>query len=208
MMAKKPIVKVCGMRSAENIRAVENLGADFIGMIFYPKSPRYVSHVPEYLPHKSHLVGVFVNADIDEIDAKRTIYHFDYIQLHGCESIETCRILKSKGYRIIKAFSVKDNSDLDRTKDFNGLCDYFLFDTKTENYGGSGQTFDWELLKNYNGPTPFLLSGGIGMEQLDALKTFRHPQCAGYDLNSRFEKKPGEKDIKLLKNFLEILLTI
>ena len=92
---------------------------------------------------------------------------------------------------------------MQKTESYAGLCDYYLFDTKTSAYGGSGKQFDWEIVKSYTGETPFLLSGGIGPDSIPALKEFKHPMLAGYDLNSRFEIHPGIKDIPLLKEFIQ-----
>ncbi|MGL5271852.1 MAG: phosphoribosylanthranilate isomerase, partial [Phocaeicola sp.] len=125
------------------------------------------------------------------------------IQLHGNESPELCQALRLKGMEVFKAFSIKCEEDVARTNSYIGSCDYLLFDTPCTEYGGSGRTFSWSLLNAYQGSTPFLLSGGIGIEQLEALKTFHHPAWAGIDLNSRFESSPGVKMVELLKEFLE-----
>ena len=195
-------IKVCGMTEGKNIRAVEALGADFIGMIFYPASPRKVVGIPDYLPETAARVGVFVNASEAEILEKVVAYGLDLVQLHGDESPEFCSRLDGRGVGVIKAFSVSSESDLARTSAYEGLCRYYLFDTPTAGRGGSGKRFDWSLLQAYSGETPFLLSGGIGPESAAALSEFSHPMLAGYDLNSRFESEPGVKDVALLGQFL------
>ena len=205
-MRKNPLfVKVCGMRDAENIREVEALGIDMMGFIFYRKSPRCVEEVPAYLPTSVKRVGVFVNADEDEIREKAKAFRFDYIQLHGNETPETCQRLKDESYSVIKAFQIADSTDFLQTIPYEKSCRYFLFDTKSKQYGGTGNTFDWSILSEYKGTVPFILSGGIGPESVDSLKTFVHPLCAGIDLNSKFEKEPAIKNIKILKNFLNRL---
>lgn len=156
-----PLIKVCGMTEAENIRNVELQGVDMIGFIFYPKSPRCLCQMPGYLPACAKRVGVFVNESKENILMYTDRFSLDYIQLHGNEAPEYCRSLHNAGLHLIKAFSILLPKDLLSVSAYNGLCDYYLFDTKTPQYGGSGNQFDWNLLHRYNGPTPFLLSGGI-----------------------------------------------
>lgn len=194
------------MREAENIRNVESLeGVDMLGFIFYPKSPRFVYELPDYMPVHVRRVGVFVNEDKQTVMMYADRFGFDYIQLHGNESPEYCRSLHSAGLKIIKAFSIGRPKDLKDVYDYEKECDLFLFDTKCEQYGGSGNQFDWNILTGYNGRTPFLLSGGINAHSANALKEFKHPCLAGYDLNSRFELKPGEKDTERIRTFLHNL---
>lgn len=197
------IVKVCGMRDAENIRQLEALGIDWMGMIFWPKSKRYVSTPPVYLPQHVRKVGVFVDASLDAIRQYVEDYQLDIIQLHGQESPETLKALKP--LKLIKAFNIATPEDLQKTVAYEGLADYFLFDTKGKSVGGNGEKFDWSVLDSYQGETPFLLSGGIGSEDAQDIKSFHHPKCIGIDLNSRFETEPGLKDITKLKQFLEAI---
>ena len=199
------IIKVCGMTEAENIRNVEQLDVDMIGFIFYPKSPRCLCEIPTYLPVRAKRVGVFVNESKETILMYADRFALDYIQLHGSESPGYCRSLRSSGLHLIKAFSISQSKDLATVSDYKGLCDYYLFDAKTSLYGGSGNQFDWNLLHRYNGPTPFLLSGGINPYSVKALREFRHPYFAGIDINSRFETAPGIKDVERISNFLKEL---
>lgn len=205
-MINGKIIKVCGMRDAENIRDVESLEeVDMLGFIFYPKSPRYVYELPAYLPVHTRRVGVFVNEDKRVVSMFADRFELDYVQLHGNESPEYCRSLHSTGLRIIKAFSVARTKDLMNVNDYEKSCKLFLFDTKCEQYGGSGNQFEWSILHAYKGSIPFLLSGGINTYSTNALKEFKHPSLAGYDLNSRFELKPGEKDPERIRTFLNEL---
>lgn len=212
------------MRDAQNIREVSQLGVDMIGMIFYPKSPRYVemqsSHagiIPDYAKEDINIkssksparVGVFVDDMVQNIVTRVVNYHLDYVQLHGNEPREMCENLRltldpdiRPGIKIIKAISVSDASDIQKYKEYVGAVDLFLFDTKCKTVGGSGQQFDWQVLDQYNGEVPFLLSGGIGPEDASRLHAFHHPKCIGIDLNSRFEIEPGVKDVEKLKGFL------
>ena len=188
------------MRDAQNIRDVESLGVDWIGMIFWPKSKRYVAEVPSYLPGHLKKVGVFVDSTLDDILQHISDYQLDIIQLHGQESPDFAKALKP--HTIIKAFNIEKADDLLQTEKYEGIADYFLFDTKGKMVGGNGQKFDWSVLTAYQGKTPFLLSGGIGPEDAGSVKSFHHPRCIGIDLNSRFESEPGFKDINQLKTFI------
>ncbi len=204
-MIKGKVIKVCGMREAENIRQVEELGADMIGFIFYPRSPRYVYELPGYLPEKAKKVGVFVNESKEEVLMIADRFGLDYIQLHGNESPGYCRTLQQAGLHLIKAFSIETFKDLHLTTEYKGLCDYYLFDTKTQGYGGSGKQFEWSLLYSYKEETPFLLSGGITPQSGKALNVLQHPRLAGFDINSCFETEPGYKDTERVNQFLEEL---
>ena len=285
------LIKVCGMRDAQNIREVAALGVNLIGLIFYPKSPRYVESIssdagiipdyssltPDPLPEgegrnmldkqlkeeetkgetrnkqpvsaqlkstqskapfnkvttplslgegqgdeavEGHggeaaipkFVGVFVNDMPQNIVTAVYNYHLSYVQLHGDESPVMIDNLRrtlvpdiAPQIKIIKAISVSSAEDLKRCEQYEGHVDLFLFDTKCKGYGGSGQKYDWSVLEAYTGQTPFLLSGGIGPDDIDRLRDFHHPQCVGIDLNSKFETAPGMKDINLLQNFLHQL---
>lgn len=216
------------MRDADNIRAVAALDIDFLGFIFYPKSPRYA---PKAIPEaeliadtattarhddiewrKPQRVGVFVDETPQAIIAHIHNDQLDYVQLHGHELPEMIDNLKRTvipdirhSLKVIKAFSIAKPDDLLQTKAYEGIADLFLFDTPTESYGGSGKKFDWQMLQAYDGHTPFLLSGGIGPEDTDRIRTFEHPQCIGIDLNSRFETAPGIKDVEALRRFTENL---
>lgn len=204
-MINGKLIKVCGMQEGENIRKTESLDIDMTGFIFYSKSPRYLYEMPDYMPVHTRRVGIFVNEPKQTIKMFADRFGLDFIQLHGNESPEYCRSLQSDGFRLIKAFSIACKKNLQPVHDYENYCEYFLFDTKCEQYGGSGNQFDWAILHTYNGNTPFLLSGGINPYSAKALREFQHPCLAGYDLNSRFETKPGKKDVKRIRQFLNEL---
>ena len=193
------------MREADNIRDVETLGIDMMGFIFWPKSIRYVSQRPDYLPKHVKRVGVFVNEDPEQVKRLADDYDLDYIQLHGHESPEY--IFQLGGLHIIKAFNISTADDLLQTQPYEGVVDYFLFDAKGKSVGGNGEKFNWNVLYAYNGSTPFLLSGGIGPDDATHVKAFHHPKCIGIDLNSCFELSPGLKDVAKLKEFMYNLNT-
>lgn len=196
------IVKVCGMRDSENIRAIEQTKADLMGFIFHPKSPRFVASLPEYMPKKQKRVGVFVNASLEQILAKAQKFSLEYIQLHGDEPPAFCSELKNRGLKVIRAQRIANADDIIRAESYN-MADLMIFDTKTELYGGSGKKFNWQLLENYKGCVPFLLSGGIRSDTFEEIKAFFHPQLVGIDLNSGFEISPALKDVGKLNNFIE-----
>jgi phosphoribosylanthranilate isomerase len=194
------IIKVCGMREADNIREVEMLGIDMMGFIFWPKSSRFASQRPDYLPKKVKRVGVFVDEDPEQVKRLADDYDLDYIQLHGQES--PSYIFQLGGLHIIKVFNISTAEDLLQAQPYEGIVDYFLFDAKGKSVGGNGEKFNWDVLSAYNGSTPFLLSGGIGPDDATNVKAFHHPKCIGIDLNSRFELSPGFKDVAKLKEFM------
>lgn len=207
------------MRDADNIRDISALGVDMIGLIFYPPSPRYVQQfssgagiIPDYAPDmgKTPLrVGVFVDDMPQNIVTRVYNYKLDYIQLHGNEPRETLENLRATidpdikpKIKIIKAISVSSAEDIIKYKEYVGVADLFLFDTKCKTVGGSGEQFDWQVLQAYDGDVPFLLSGGIGPDDAERIKNFHHPKCIGIDLNSKFEIEPALKDVEKLKQFL------
>ena len=188
------------MREADNIRAVEALGIDMMGFIFWSKSSRYVSQRPDYLPKRVKRVGVFVDEDPEQVKRLADDYALDYIQLHGQES--PSYIFQLRGLHVIKAFNISIAEDLLQTQPYEGLVDFFLFDAKGKSVGGNGEKFNWDVLDAYQGATPFLLSGGIGSDDAERVNAFYHPKCIGIDLNSRFELSPGLKDVAKLKEFM------
>ena len=205
------------MRDAENIRAVEALGIDWMGFIFWPHSSRFVSERPAYLPTWAKRVGVFVDEDIEHVCHIAGDYALDLIQLHGSESPAYLRALRQhladdgSPIAIIKAFNIATAADLAQTAPYAGLADCFLFDTKALQPGGNGMQFDWSILTAYDATTPFLLSGGIGpadaknLRRAFALDGFPVSKCLGIDLNSRFESAPALKDVEALRHFLQDL---
>jgi phosphoribosylanthranilate isomerase len=152
------------------------------------------------MPIYAKRVGVFVDEDIETVRQTADDYALDIIQLHGHESPEYAAQLRE--WKIVKAISVSSREDILTYKSYEGLVDYFLFDTKCQTVGGSGSKFDWSVLDGYDGRTPFLLSGGIGPDDAARLRAFHHPRCVGIDLNSRFETAPGLKDTGRLRRFL------
>lgn len=199
------------MREPDNIREVATTGIDWMGFIFYARSPRFIGNesdeetarIKAIRESSVRTVGVFVNATSEYMQEMAQKYTLDYLQLHGNESPEACYELQKRGYAVIKAFSIASEEDLAATVGYEGRVDYFLFDTKCNNYGGSGKQFDWSVLAAYIGQTPFLLSGGIQPESVEAIRNFRHPRFAGIDLNSGFETEPGIKNARQLKTFIE-----
>lgn len=207
------LIKVCGLRERHNIEAVAALpGVQWLGFIFYEGSKRCVSAIPKNLTLPAHIkkTGVFVNET--EAFIRKTIQQngLAIVQLHGtghaAEKPELCQNLRRHAI-VVKALSIAHKEDLQAAQKYEGCCDYLLFDTKGPAHGGNGTTFNWHVLNHYNGPVPFLLSGGIGPESTEALRNFNHPKWAGIDLNSRFETALAIKNIFLLKSFLKEINT-
>lgn len=204
------LVKVCGMRQAENIAQLSLLKPDYMGFIFYEKSLRFAGKTitPELLgtiPKSIKKVGVFVNADEKEVLKTSKHFGLDVVQLHGQESPEMCASIKESGLEVWKVFHPNPEEGFPHTEKYDEVCDLFLFDTPSAQYGGTGEKFDWSFLQEYRGATSFILSGGIGSEDLKEVMKINHPKLVGLDLNSRFEQSPAIKDIPLLTKFIEEL---
>jgi phosphoribosylanthranilate isomerase len=199
-------IKVCGITSVKQLSELEQLGIDYAGMIFYEGSKRYAGSLLagqqeaiQKIPIRK--VGVFVNALYDEVLKKVDEFGLWAVQLHGDETDEYCMELKGRT-KLIKAIRVAGEEDVSSgVALFENACDYFLFDTQTEAYGGSGRQFDWSFLQNANIQKPFFLSGGIGLEDVDKLRSLRHPLLHAVDVNSRFETSPGIKDTTSIAQF-------
>lgn len=196
-------IKVCGLRDAENIGLVAALKPDYMGFIFYKNSPRFVNEpkgaILKGIPAGIGKTAVFVNETAENIDKLLSEYGFDFVQLHGEESPRFCELLKPK-VKVIKAFGINPGFDFEQLKDYVNKVDYFLFDTKTDIYGGSGKTFNWSALNEYKLDVPFFLSGGISKDNISEIENIRHPMLYGVDLNSKFESSPGIKNIEQLEN--------
>jgi phosphoribosylanthranilate isomerase len=197
-------IKVCGMKDKQNIEALEKVSdVDFIGHIFVDSSPRFIktNEVSSNLPS----FGVFVNSSTNEIKENTKKYGLSFIQLHGDESPEFSRSINESVKPVVKAFAISDKQDFEKTQEYEGCCTYFLFDTKTKLRGGSGEKFNWDLIQEYEGKTPFFLSGGISSDDVQAIKEIEHPLLFGIDINSRFETQPGIKNIEEVKTFAKQL---
>ncbi|WP_185860904.1 phosphoribosylanthranilate isomerase [Blattabacterium cuenoti] len=202
---KSPLlkVKICGIKF--NIQEISDLFPDFIGFIFYPNSPRFVGFdfiIPQ-LKKKISKTGVFVNESEENVLKIKQKNKLDFIQLHGTESPFYCEKLFKKGLKLIKGFRIDNFFHLNKIKNYIPFCTYFLFDSNTIYYGGSGKKFCWEKLHEYTFKVPFFLSGGIGIQDLDKIKNFSHSKMFGIDINSKFEIFPGKKDYLKLNAFIK-----
>lgn len=199
-------VKICGMRDVENIRAVAELHPDYMGFIFYKKSPRYVGN--DFSLDENEVtepVGVFVNEDKGEIFKRLKSINSNIAQLHGNEKPSECDELKSRGIKVIKVFSVDDEFDFNSTKQYKDVADYFLFDTKGKLYGGNAKTFDWRKLEQYDQELPFFLSGGLNADNLKQIHILDTMNLHAVDLNSGVEDSPGSKNIEKIKSAMSCL---
>ena len=227
------IIKVCGMREPENIRALQQLDIDWMGFIFWPESPRFVRMIssragiiPDYSSLKEDRankgqespqnrvkrVGVFVDDMPQSIVARVYNYHLDIVQLHGAESKAMIENLRSTlvpdiqpDIKIMKTIAIASADDFKKTEEYEGTVDFFLFDTKCAEMGGSGRKFDWDLIQSYKGTTAFVIVGGIAPEMVNDIKRINHPLFYGIDINSKFEIEPAVKDIDIIKQFLQAL---
>jgi phosphoribosylanthranilate isomerase len=201
-------IKVCGMRDPLNIAQIALLKPDYMGFIFYARSPRFVGDLPpealDGLTPDIRRIGVFVNAPEAYMLGMAERYRLDEVQLHGGESPDLCARMRQK-YPVIKAFGVASEVDMRLAEDYTGACDLFLFDTKTPTHGGSGQAFDHSILSAYAGTIPYLLSGGIGEADAASLKNWHDDRCVGVDINSRFESAPGVKVAEAVERFITTL---
>ncbi|MBT0812946.1 phosphoribosylanthranilate isomerase [Litoribacter ruber] len=207
------IIKVCGLKDTENVNSLlQSCSPDMLGMIFYSKSPRFIGESV----HKSNFfssqgqdrVGVFVDSAFSEILKTVQEFQLDVIQLHGNEDADFVKNIKEAlDVKVIKVFRIGKELRMEDLRPFDGLADYFLFDTETSSFGGSGRRFDWQLLEAYDLQTPYLLSGGIASDDVGELVELqkKHPKMAGIDINSKFELEPGIKDVELVKTFVEKL---
>ncbi len=202
-------LKVCGMKNPDNIQQLVKLNPDFIGFIFYKKSKRYIGDSLGIssldIPESIKKVAVFVNSSINEVKTIMIKHQLDFAQLHGDESPEFCLELKKAGIKITKAFQIDEDFDFSVLKQYDSACDYFLFDTKTNLYGGSGKKFNWRILEKYDNQKPFFLSGGIDLEDVDEIKKIYNLNIYAIDINSKFEVKSGMKDIDKIEKFIKDL---
>lgn len=201
-------IKVCGITQLKQLQQLDGLNIDYAGFIFHKDSPRYVvgkisKEEMQGTDFDVKKVGVFVNADYDEIIQTVEDYGLDVVQLHGNETPELCEQL-SEEVEVIKAFSINDGlssiSIDEMVADYDDVCDYYLFDTASKDgkAGGTGVQFNWKLISKSKIEKPFFLSGGIGVDDTAKIKSFKHPDYFGIDVNSKVEKSPGVKDMVLL----------
>lgn len=205
------VIKICGLSDPDSIRQIALLHPSMMGFIFYAPSPRnacaLLPSVVNALPAGISRVGVFVDAPVSHILHTAARYGLDTVQLHGKETPDTCRELRRAGLRVMKAIGINKDIDWSDVRPYEGSVDMLVLDTLTAIHGGSGRKFDWSLLNSYPLSIPFLLSGGIGPDDIDAVAEAMTtlPLMAGVDINSRFEITPGSKNPQLAANFINRL---
>lgn len=199
------------MKYPENVQAVAALQPDYLGFIFYPKSARYCTDTLNYetiasIQFPVQKVGVFVNETIKEVIRISTSYEMDVIQLHGDETVEYCENLKLLDFRIIKAFGIDERFDFSVLNEYEEVCDYFLFDTKSSTYGGTGQKFNWSLLNQYQLQKPVFLSGGLDIADIPSVyDLIKDIPVHALDFNSKLELEPGRKDVEKCSILIDTL---
>jgi phosphoribosylanthranilate isomerase len=197
------------MMQPENISRLAEYRPDYLGFIFYKFSKRFAGEINEKiiqnLPIEIKRTGVFVDSELSEIIDKIELYKLTAVQLHGNESAEVCQRLKQEGVEVIKAFGVDEDFDFKVLVPYNDAVDYFLFDTKTVQHGGSGEVFDWSILNKYPLDKPYFLSGGLSLENLNQVNAIEDSRLYAVDLNSRFEIEPGLKDIEKISKAINMI---
>ena len=216
--SRKLRVKVCGMTSADQVMALDDMGVEFAGFIFYPNSPRYVlkhmqpADIKRIKGKGINKVGVFVNAPVEEVLKVVDDCGLYLVQLHGDETPKYCE--KIADYvTVVKAFRIREEENvLWKVKDYRDIADMFLFDTEGVGYGGTGKKFNWEVLKGLHIAKPFFLSGGIGPDDVDTIAAFAKDMVAkdlfSLDINSKFETVPGIKNMHLINSFIDSIKQI
>jgi phosphoribosylanthranilate isomerase len=207
------LIKVCGMRDPENINALQQLDFDFMGLIRYPKSKRFVSDTAvkelENTTFNKGNVGVYVNESFENILKDIVPLQLDIVQLHGDEDPAFAKAILELDFKVFKAFQITENFDFNGLKEWTKLATnfpgrlFFLFDTATSYYGGSGKQFNWDILKSYKNGAPFFLSGGLGPNDVERIRNFKHDLFMGVDLNSKFETAPGVKNVEEIEQFIK-----
>ena len=202
------IIKLCGLKTKNNVKDLQHVRVDMVGLNFYESSVRYVpdddltTQRMDTIPAHIKKVGIFVDASLEEIQWRMASFNLDVVQLHGSETVEFCKQIAAD-IPVWKAFGISEHFDFGILAGYASYCEYFVFDTASTVHGGSGQSFDWEVLKGYTGNVPFLLSGGIGPDDAEKVLAFKHPAFAGIDINSRFEFAPSNKDMGKVYDFVE-----
>jgi len=202
-------IKICGMKHAANIAAVAALQPDYLGFIFYAKSPRFISDISaeliKYVPASIKTTGVFVNETLENVLASIAKYNLKACQLHGQETVAYCQQVKATGVEVIKAFGISEGFDFDSLTQYEDAVDYFLFDTQTVAHGGSGKVFNWALLSAYQLNKPYFLSGGIDLQHAAIINNLNDQRLYAVDVNSKFEIEPGLKDAEKLATFKQLI---
>ena len=208
-MINNYMIKVCGITDEQNFSELKKYPIDYFGFIFYDKSPRYILNNPDhnFIKNINNKVAVFVNEEIDKVLTVLETYKFSYVQLHGNEGSDYCIKLKNNGIKIIKSYLIRTQEDFKSIKIEKESADYFLFDYKSDDYGGSGKTFDWKILNNKLYDKPFFLSGGLSLDNINNIKMIDdNKMLYGLDLNSKFEISPGLKDVKKISKLFNLNL--
>jgi phosphoribosylanthranilate isomerase len=197
-------IKICGITSVEQGMAISQMGATDLGFICVPSSPRYLNLTKLYpliagLGSMANTVGVFADFSVMTIAQVVGLTELNTVQLHGNESIEFCHQLRDllPATEIIKAWRVRDNSDLDKIAAYSEVVDGLLLDAyHPDALGGTGQTLDWEQLSAFTPPIPWLLAGGLTPDNICTALSQLDPD--GIDLSSGVEVSPGNKDLALV----------
>jgi len=205
--------KVCGITSIDQATALQAMGVHYIGFIFYPSSKRYVLDklslvdIANFKPAGVKKVGVFVNEPLEQLLEIVQAAGLDLVQLHGDETPDYCSAVRQQ-VETIKVFRV--GAAVPDFESYEAVADHFLFDTDSAMYGGTGQHFNWELIKGSTIPKPFFLSGGIGPNDVQGVQVMEKTKAGktllALDINSQFEEISGVKNLEKIKNFINAFI--
>lgn len=209
-------IKICGIKTFEAAQTALEAGATHIGFIFFEKSPRNISvakavEISKKIGDKIKKVAVVVDVDDRFLDEITSVLTPDYIQLHGSETSARAREIKSKfGRKIIKAIPVSEKADLEKADEYKAIADYIMFDAKPPKDsvlpGGNAVSFDWEILKNFSPEYSWILSGGLNPGNVKA--AIKTTSAKFVDVSSGVESSPGNKDLNLIRAFINNCVNI
>ncbi len=203
-------VKLCGFSEEKSLKCAIESGVDFVGFVFFEKSPRNINFkqaeiLQKLVPPSVSKVAVVVDCNIDFLEKINLSLKPQYFQLHGDANIEQIKLIKQKfpNIKIIKAFAIEKQEDLAKSADFTDLVDFFLFDGKIS---GSGQSWDFSFLQNFNCKKDWFLSGGLNSDNI--LQALEISNSKMVDISSGIEKERGKKSCELIAEFMKIIKNV
>lgn len=202
------LVKICGLKDSENLKAAIDAGAAFVGFVFFEGSPRNIdfhtaANLRQLTPESVKAVGLFVNPDDETLEKFAVGLKLDMIQLHGDETPDRVMDIKRAfGIPVMKAIRIGDKDDLQQLDEFQPVADWLLFDVKVEGeHGGTGKSFDWSLLRRRKIEKPWMLSGGLNAGNVASALGILRPKAV--DVSSGVEIERGVKDAAKIRAFIE-----
>lgn len=205
------LVKICGLKDEDSLFAAVEEGADFLGFVFYAKSPRFitpqeVAELTDGLPEDIYKVGLFVDPSLEELDSALSQVRLDFIQLHGRETPDYLDSIRQEfAIPLIKAVGISCSADIDAALQYKDSADWLLFDAKppkgADRPGGNALSFDWNILRGRKYPLPIMLAGGLSAENVGKAIEIARPDAV--DVSSGVEDAPGVKNPDKIRRFIE-----